>query len=255
MNAIIIEDEHAAVHNLKYHLSHIQTKIKVSKVIDTVTEAINHLRFENNYDIIFMDIHLADGNSFEILSEIKIFTPIIFITAFDQYAIQAFKVNSVDYLLKPIRRKELEFAIQKFLNTKKQTAFSLDQIEEIKSLIIHPTKKYRKSFLIQMADTLTPIAANAFAFFRIKHGQIIGETKDDLSYPIDGKLEDLEKELDPSQFFRVNRQYIIGRSAIQNLSIYFNGRLIVNIVPSPKEKIIVSRANASKLRSWLSRAN
>lgn len=256
MKAVIIEDENSAVLNLEHLLKAIEPHIKIIEVIDTVTDAIDYFQNKSGYDIVFMDIHLADGNSFEILKEIEPVTPIIFTTAFDQYAIQAFKVNSIDYLLKPIQEKELKNAIDKFKQSQSSTqpTFSQEQVKGLLNLLQGQKKTFRQSYLVQKGDTLTPVASKDFAFFFIQNGVVRGTTNENVIYHLDGKLEDIDNELNPEEFFRANRQYLIQRTAIKNLSIYFNGRLIVNTLPKAKEQIIVSKANAPKFKTWLNQA-
>lgn len=251
MRVIIIEDEHSAVLNLEYLLKSIDSNIRIIETIDTVADAIAFFQAEDSFDLIFMDIHLADGNSFEVFQKVEPSAPIIFTTAYDQYAIQAFKVNSIDYLLKPIREEELKNAIDKFKQSQEKSAISPQQIQGLFNLIRDKQKSYRQSFLIQKGDNLIPLATTDFAFFFIQNGVVRGTTNEDVTYHLDGKLEDLENELDPNAFFRANRQYLVRRSAIKNLSIYFNGRLIVNVAPEAKEKIIVSKANAPNFKVWL----
>ena len=251
MKAIIIEDEHSAVLNLEHLLKSIDAKIQIVATMDTVTDAIDFFQKEKSYDVVFMDIHLADGNSFEIFKEVKPRSPIIFTTAYEQYAIKAFKVNSIDYLLKPIQENELKNAIEKLKQTQSQLPISNQQMQGLFNLIQGQKKSYRQSYLVQKGDILTPIASNDFAFFYIQNGVVRGTTIENVTYHLDGKLEDLENDLNPQEFYRANRQYLVQRSAIKNLSIYFNGRLIVNVIPEAKEQIIVSKANAPKFKAWL----
>ena len=251
MRAIIIEDEHSAVLNLEYLLNSIDSSIQIIEVIESVSDAIAFFQKKQFYDLIFMDIHLADGNSFEIFKEVKLTAPVIFITAYDQYAIKAFKVNSIDYLLKPIQENELKNAIEKFKLLRPQRVISINQAQNLFDLIQSQKKSYRQSYLVQRGDTLTPINVNDFAFFFIQNGVVRGTTVENENYHLDGKLEDLENELNPKDFYRANRQYLVQRNAIKNLSIYFNGRLIINMNPKTKEQIIVSKANAPKFKTWL----
>ena len=251
MRAIIVEDEHAAVINLKHLLNNIDPQIEIINVIETVSEAIDYFKNINNYDLLFMDIQLADGNSFEILKAIKPVAPIIFTTAYDQYAIQAFKVNSVDYLLKPIQELELKNALEKFKDSRPKSELSPDQMQGLLNLIQQPTKKYRQSYLVQKGDKLIPIPSKDFSYFFIQNGVVRGTTSQSKTYYLDGKLEDLENELNPNEFYRANRQYLVRRSAIKDLDLYFNGRLIVNVLPEANEQIIVSKANAPKFKAWL----
>ena len=254
MKAIIIEDEQSAADNLRFLLHSLAPDIQIVKSIETVSDAIAFFKESKAYDLVFMDIHLADGNSFEIVREVDPIAPIIFTTAYDQYAIQAFKLNSIDYLLKPIREAELENAILKFKDKQRKTLVSTQQIEALMSLMNTPKKAFRSSFLVQKKDTFIPIASSDFAFFFIQDGVVRGTTTDNQTYSFNEKLEDLESDLDPELFFRANRQYLIQRAAIKSLQTYFNGRLVVNLQPQEKDKIVVSKANASMLKAWLKNA-
>lgn len=254
MKAIIIEDEQSAADNLQFLLQSVAPDIQIIALIETVSEAIDFLKEQDEYDIIFMDIHLADGNSFEIVEEVEPATPIIFTTAYDQYAIKAFKLNSIDYLLKPIREIELKNAINKFRNKYTPPPLTAQQIKDFIDTIKAPKKVFKNSLLVQQKDSLIPIPSQDFTLFYIKHGVVRGITKDHQSYSINQKLEELEYELDPELFFRANRQYLIQRSAIKSLHPYFNGRMLIHIkYPSANEKIIVSKANVNKLKTWLQR--
>lgn len=251
MKAIVIEDEQSAAENLKFLLHSVAPEIQVMQVIETVSDAIAFFKEKRTFDLVFMDIHLADGISFEIFKEVEPSAPIIFTTAYDQYAIQAFKLNSIDYLLKPIRETELKNSILKFKSNHQARLFSTGQIETLISLVNAPEKKYRSSFLIQKNEAFIPVASKDFAFFFIQHGVVRGKTVTDETYSFNEKLEDLEKDLNPELFFRANRQYMIQRSAVKSLQSYFNGRYVVDLDPEPMEEVIVSKANASRLKAWL----
>jgi two-component system LytT family response regulator len=251
MKAIIIEDEQSAAENLSFLLQSVAPDIEVVAAIETVSEAIAFFKENQAYDLVFMDIHLADGNSFEIVQEVEPMAPIIFTTAYDQYAIQAFKFNSIDYLLKPIREAELKHAVLKFRDKHQKPQVSSGQIEALMRLMSSPKKTYKSSFLVQKRETYLPVASGDFAFFFIQNGVVRGTTQENQTYSFHEKLEDLEKDLNPALFFRANRQYLIQRSAIQSLQTYFNGRLVVNLRPPVKEQVIVSKANASRLKAWL----
>lgn len=253
MRAVLVEDEHSAAANLKYLLKSVDSSIQIIEIIETVSDAIDFFKENKDYDLVFMDIHLADGNSFEIVKEVEPSAPIIFTTAYDQYAIKAFKLNSIDYLLKPVREAELKNAILKFKDKHIQTP--MQQIEALMSIINAPKKKFRNSFLVQKKETFIPIASEDFAFFFIQDGVVRGTTKDNQTFSFNEKLEDLEDSLNPEMFFRANRQYLIQRSAIKSLQVYFNGRLLINLQPHAKDQIVVSKTNAAKLKSWLNDAN
>ncbi|MEL6674948.1 MAG: LytTR family DNA-binding domain-containing protein [Bacteroidota bacterium] len=251
MKAILVEDEQSAAANLKYLLAFVAPDIQIVKCMETVSDAIAFFQDHQDYHLVFMDIHLADGNSFEILKEVEPIAPIIFTTAYDQYAIQAFKVNSIDYLLKPIREQELRHALQKLRNRQPLPLISSQQIEATLSLIQANQKTFRRSFLVQKGETFFPVSVREFAYFFIQHGIVKGVARDQTTYHLDEKLEDLVSELDPDVFFRANRQFILQRSAIASLQAYFNGRLVVNLKPSPTTEVIVSKANAARFKAWL----
>ncbi|MEL6864218.1 MAG: LytTR family DNA-binding domain-containing protein [Bacteroidota bacterium] len=254
MKAILIEDEQSAAANLEFLLKAVEPNIQIMESIETVSDAIAFFRKDQDYDLIFMDIHLADGNSFEIVKEVEPKAPIIFTTAYDQYAIQAFKLNSIDYLLKPIREIELKNALLKFKANRDKSLIAAHQIEAlIKTIKVSP-KAFRSSFLVQRKDTFFPIAAKEFTYFYIQNGVVKGTTREGMTFSLNEKLEVLESDLDPHLFFRVNRQFLVQRSAVKSLQNYFNGRLIVNVQPTTKEQIIVSKANASRFKVWLNDA-
>ncbi len=250
MKVLIIEDEQAAAENLSYFLKSIDTSIEIVKVIDTIKEAVAFFKEEIVIELVFMDIHLADGISFEIFEQVQVQTPVIFTTAYDQYAIKAFKVNSVDYLLKPIDEEELKQAIDKYKGTQQEELVAV-QFQEMLKLLKGEQKNYKNAYLVQQRDTLIPLQVSEIAYATIDSGIVKVVTKANKSYILDKKLEELESELNPAHFFRANRQFIIGREAIENLQLYFNGKLILNISPKPKEQIVISKAKAPQLKSWM----
>ena len=250
MKVVIVEDELAASDNLTYLLQKIDPNIQVIKVLDTVRSAVQFFSQSQDMELVFMDIHLADGLSFEIFDQVSIDVPVIFTTAYDQYALKAFKVNSIDYLLKPIDEDELAKAIVQFRDQfQEQQGISGNQIQGLLNLI--QTKTYKTTFLANQRDQLIPLKVEKLAYFRIDTGVVKGITFDNLSYALDYKLEDLENELDPSKLYRVNRQYIIHREAISNIKFHFNGKLIVSVNPVCGERIMVSKAKASDFKTWM----
>jgi len=251
MKVIIVEDEIAASENLAFILNSINPEIKVLKVLDSVKSAVAYFSETTEAELVFMDIHLADGISFEIFDQVTINTPIIFTTAYDQYAIQAFKVNSVDYLLKPINEEELSEAIAKHENASKQGQPIDDQIQGMLKLIQTKSKAYKTTYLVQKRDELIPIKTTDIAYFYIDTGIVKAMTFNNQLYTISKKLEDIEVELNPDNFHRVNRQSIINKSAIVNIKFYFNGKLIVNTNPKFAERIVVSKAKASSFKDWV----
>ncbi len=251
MKVIIVEDEITASDQLSLLLKEININIEVIKVLDSVKGAIAYFSEPNEAQLIFMDIHLADGIAFEIFKKIKIKTPIIFTTAYDQYAIKAFKVNSIDYLLKPIDEEELSEAIQKFKLLSVDSQLLNTRVENVLQLLKTNSKSYKSTYLVHHRDELLPIKTVDIAYFYIDTGIVKAFTLENKMYIIDKKLEDIEDELDPEVFNRVNRQFIINRNAIENIKQYFNGKLIVNINPIAKERIVVSKAKATVFKKWV----
>ncbi len=251
MRVVILEDEKTAAENLKYLLTEIDQSIYVESVLDTVSGAVDYFSKDHDCELAFFDIHLADGNSFEIFDKVQINVPLIFTTAYDEYALKAFKVNSVDYLLKPIDEEELAEAIDKFKSSKHNYQLT-DELRQILKNLNQPSKKFKSSFLVPFRDMLIPLDVNEIAYFTIDLGITKAITFDNKTYIIDEKMEDIEACLNPDQFFRANRQFIIQKRAIANLTIYFNGKLILNIEPKPAERIIISKAKAPILKSWIS---
>lgn len=250
MKVILVEDEIAAIDNLTYLLNKIDSTIEIIAIIDSVSGAIDLLSKPHEAELIFMDIHLADGISFEIFEKVQINTPVIFTTAYDQYALKAFKVNSIDYLLKPIDKEELLDAVQKFKSQKKPTNID-DQLKGLLSLIKTSEKTYKSTYLVHFKNELLPVKTHDFAYFYIDSGLVKGKTFKNETYTLDKKLEDLEEELNPDLFYRSNRQYIINKEAIESISFYFNGKLIVKVNPAATERIVVSKAKATDLKRWM----
>ncbi|PCI10181.1 MAG: DNA-binding response regulator [Flavobacteriaceae bacterium] len=251
MKVIIVEDEIAASENLAYLLNEIDSTIKVVKVLDSVKSAVNYFSKPTDADLVLMDIHLADGISFEIFDQVDLKIPVIFTTAYDQYAIKAFKVNSVDYLLKPIDEEELSEALEKFDSQKVPVSTSNNQIEGLLSLIKNQNEQFKTTFLVRTRDELKPILTENIAILYLDTGMIKAITFDNKKYTIDGKLEDVESELNPKIFYRVNRQMILQKKAIVSIKFYFNSKLIVITNPKFKERIVVSKAKATAFKNWM----
>lgn len=250
MKVIIIEDELAASDNLAYLLRAIDPAIEIIKVLDSVATSVEFLSKPTEAQLIFMDIHLADGISFEIFDQVKIDRPVIFTTAYDQYALKAFKVNSIDYLLKPIDDDELSEALKQFREQKNNGQANV-QMEGLLSLIKERTKTYKTSYLLNQRDQLVPLKTENIAFFFIDTGVVKVISSDNRSFSLDTKLEDIAHELDPANFYRINRQFIVNKNAISNIKFYFNGKLTVSVEPKHNERIIVSKAKAPEFKNWM----
>ena len=254
MNAVIVEDEFAAAQNLERLLMSIDSTIDIIAILQNVDESIEWFSINPLPDVVFMDIHLADGDSFSIFKSVEIRCPIIFTTAYDQYALKAFEVNSIDYLLKPISKKSLEKALDKLKNFAPNHNNS-EVITQIMKSINQFSKHRKKNFLIPYKDKLIPVSSDdiAFIYSQNKKAEIICFNKRD--YMMDTSLDDFLKQLDPDLFFRANRQFIISHKAITDMSTWFDGKLAVNLsLPTP-ERIIVSRARAGEFKKWYMRTD
>lgn len=251
MNVVIVEDEVPAYENLAFLLNNIDTDIQIVKVLDKVSSAISFFNTETKFDLVFMDIHLGDGLSFEIFDHVKLNAPVIFTTAYDQYALQAFKVNSVDYLLKPILESELKFALDKFKNNHQSILK-----EQLVNELIHDLRKkshnYKSTFLVYKKDALIPVKTKDFAYFKIDLGIINGVTFNSVTYIINGTMDELEQELDPEIFYRANRQFIIQKLSVKKINLSFNGKLSIETQPQSDEKIIISKAKSKEFKLWMS---
>lgn len=250
MTTIIIEDEKPAARLLCRKLEKLN--ITVGVMLHSVEEAINWFSVNEHPDLIFLDIQLSDGLSFEIFEKVAIKSAIIFTTAYDEYALRAFKLNSIDYLLKPIDEDDLEVAVSKFAaRLPKKELLQLD-FEQIKRMLSNPFEKnYKKRFTIKIGQHLKVISVDEIeCFFSENKGTYI-HTFDNREYLIESTLEVLEQELDASAFFRISRKFIIPLKAIKEIVVYSNSRLKV-ILPSYKaEEVIVSREKVSSFKTWI----
>lgn len=253
MRAIIIEDEKLPAEALEKLLSRIAPDIRVEAVLQTIEESVEWFAGHSMPDLAFMDIHLADGSSFAIFEQTEVVCPIIFITAYDKYALKAFEVNSVDYLLKPVTQESLERAISKFRKAL-PAHNAIDQKEVIKQLthaLAEKNRSYKSSILIPHRDRLIPISAEDIAYIFIDSKQVKLITLDEKSYVVENSLDELSSQLNPQDFYRANRQYIIARKAVKNLSIWFGNRLAVNLITPTPERILISRTHVREFKDWI----
>ncbi|WP_297333468.1 LytTR family DNA-binding domain-containing protein [Flavobacterium sp.] len=250
MNVIIIEDEKPAARLLQRKLQKLDIQAQV--MLHSVEEAIEWFNNNTHTDLIFLDIQLSDGLSFEIFDNITINSAVIFTTAYDEYALRAFKLNSIDYLLKPIDEEELALAIDKYRQHRpQQQNLSLD-FEEIKKMLVNPIEKsYKKRFAIKMGQHLKMINTDdAECFFSENKGTYI-HTTDNRDYLLETTLEQLEAELDPARFYRVSRKHIINVDAVKDIVVYTNSRLKVVLPTYTEDEVIVSRERVNAFREWL----
>lgn len=248
MRIIIIEDEAAAYMNIKNILSRIDPRIEILDHFDTVVDSVTWLRSHSMPDLIFMDIQLADGSSFNIFECVTIEVPIIFTTAYDQYAIKAFEVNSIDYLLKPITLESVRKALDKYnrLNPVaiRQHASQIDQLVW--------NSEYLKRILVPFKDRILPIKTEAIAYFYNTNGESSVMTREGQSYVIGKSLDTLMVKLDPTCFFRVNRQFILSKEVIDSFTIWFDSRLRINLSLPTSEPVFVAKNKAAEFKAWLS---
>lgn len=251
MNAIIIEDEKLSAEHLGNLLVKIDPGIHILGIYDSIKQSINAFKSGLKADILFLDVQLADGLSFEIFGEIQVDTPIIFTTAYDEYAIRAFKLNSVDYLLKPIGIDELKAALDKFKKFNK-TDYSrmLDNIVNSYGFI---KKQYKSRFMIKIGENIVSVKTGDIAHFIFEDGIVLLSTSTNHQYPVDFTLEQLEAMLDPSEFFRINRKVIININSIQKTGTYFNSRLKITSSMLHDDSSIVSRERVNDFKEWLGR--
>ncbi len=247
---LIVEDERIAADHLEKMLLSIDNSFLILNKTESVRETVSWLQ-NNQVDLIFLDIQLSDGISFSIFEQINIKTPVIFTTAYDQYALKAFKTNSIDYLLKPIDKSELELSIKKYkeLSHNKQNQINInDIIQQFKKPV-----EYQSRFLIYAGQKIKTIKTSDIAYFYISEKGIFICTRDDKHYAIDFTMEKLEEMLDPLYFFRINRQFIIHIDAIENMFPYSKSRIKVELRPSSAMEAIVSFNNAHDFKKWLNR--
>ncbi|MCE7994843.1 MAG: response regulator transcription factor [Roseivirga sp.] len=251
MNVLIFEDEKLASERLVELLKELRPSMQVVASVKSVEAAVLWLENNEQPDLIISDIQLLDGTSFEIFSQVQVACPVIFTTAYDQYAIKAFEVNSVDYLLKPIGQDKLAAAIEKFeAKASSGNAAGFD-IEQIRSLLSSNTPEYKSRFLVKVGQRIRaiPIEKVAYFFSRDKLTYIV--TFENQKYPIDQTLEELEGLINPREFFRVNRKFVVHFNSVADIHPYFKGRVKLGLSPHTDEEIVVSSEKTPVFKRWL----
>lgn len=250
MRIIIIEDEKPAARLLQRKVEKLG--LQVETMLNSVEEAFQWFNSNQHPDLIFLDIQLSDGLSFEIFEKIEIKSAVIFTTAFDEYALRAFKLNSIDYLLKPIDEEELEIAISKFKNQFQKSSISSLDFEAIKRMLVNPTEKtYKQRFTIKIGEHLKMISIDEVECFYSENKGTYLHTVDNRDYLLDNTLEQLETELNPKNFFRVSRKFIIPLKTIKDIMVYSNSRLKVILPTYKADEVIVSRERVNDFKIWL----
>lgn len=250
MKIIIIEDEKPAARLLQRKLEKLGYTIQT--LLHSVEESINWFENNSHPDLIFLDIQLSDGLSFEIFDKIEIKSPIIFTTAYDEYALRAFKLNSIDYLLKPIDEDELESAISKFQNQFQKNAVANLDFEAIKKMLVNPVQKeYKTRFSVKIGNQIKVVLIDEIECFYSENKGTYLHTIDNRDYLLDCSLEQLEAELNPDSFYRISRKFIIPLQSIKEIQVHTNSRLKI-ILPTYKEdEVIVAREKVSDFKAWI----
>lgn len=247
MRAVIIEDETAAARNLSGMLREMAPDIEVCAMLESIADSVSWLKTNKHPDVLFMDIHLADGDSFRIFDLVDIECPIIFTTAYDQYALKAFSVNSVDYLLKPIVQEELSRALNKL---RRQTPQERTEIRQKIENIVQ--SEHPKSFLVQVKDRIIPLKIEDIAYFYTAEERVWAYTSEGVPYVVGKPLDKLMNMLPSAEFYRANRQFIVARRAVQDVTVWFGSRVAVNVKPEAPERIVVSKERSGEFKRWLS---
>ena len=244
MNIVIIEDETPAYKRLAKLVEETMPGAEIAAHLDSVADA--KIWFENHPmpGLIFMDVHLADGSAFDLLKLVKIDAPIIFTTAYDQYAIDAFKASSIDYLLKPLKKDDMRAALQKLDGFKK-----LFTDEEAN--VATPVSEYKTRFIIRFGEHIKTLMADEIAYCYSENKATLARTFEGRTFPMDHNLDALQGMLNPHQFFRINRQYLINLKAIEDMKAHTKARVIVTLRPAVKEPPVVSSERAADFKSWL----
>ncbi|HQW26907.1 MAG TPA: LytTR family DNA-binding domain-containing protein [Saprospiraceae bacterium] len=252
MNILIVEDEALSARRLKTMVTEMDPTYRVLDITESVRKTVQWLQSHPSPDLMLMDIELTDGKSFDIFEQITVKCPVIFVTAYDEYAIKAFKVNSIDYLLKPIKLEELARSMDKLRQLQQQYTQGSGGLN-IQSLLqaFEKHASYRERFLIKQADRLLPIETTDIAYFQTSEKVNYIHTFDNNTYAIDQPLDEIEKTLDPKKFFRANRQFIVSAAAVEKIHFWFSSKLKVDLRPKSSEDVMISREKAMAFRTWL----
>jgi DNA-binding LytR/AlgR family response regulator len=253
MTILIIEDEPQAANRLETLILAVRPGSSIVGKLDSVKRAVAWLQTNPAPDIVFMDIQLADGLSFEIFTQVTVSSPVIFTTAYNEYALKAFKVNSIDYLLKPVDDDELNGAFKKFDSLVRQPAAAGKVMESIEYAMQMLTKKYKERFVLKVGEHLKSVEVKDILFFYSLDKATFAHTADGRKHILDFTLDQLEGLLNPDRFFRINRKYIVATDSIQDMISYTNSRLKLALKTSDDDDIIVARERVQPFKEWLDR--
>ena len=246
MKALLIEDETAAARNLAAVLREVAPGVQIVATLESVAESIEWLRSNPQPDLLFMDIHLADGDSFRIFDAVEITAPVIFTTAYDRYALEAFKVSSIDYLLKPINADDVRRALEKLRRL--TSGERLDYGSRVRSLA---AQRQEEVFLVRVRDRIIPLQRDRIAYCYTSNEKVTACGFDGETYPLDKTLEALQALLPERDFFRANRQFIVARRAVKEIAVWFGSRLTLHLTVDTPERIVISKARVPEFKTWL----
>jgi two-component system, LytTR family, response regulator len=249
MKVIIIEDEKPAAEKLLKAIQKTDASVEVSAILTNVKDTVEWLQQNPMPDLLFMDIQLSDGLSFKIFEKINISSPVIFCTAFDEYWQEAFEHNSIDYLLKPVKQEKLETAINKYDKLKQHFAAGFQQLQQWQQ---QPAGNgYKKRFLVKRGTDYISVKTEDIAYFYAAHKLVCMVDNRGQKFILDQSLADIEKQLDPVQFYRVNRKYLIQLTAIKKIKTYPKSKLQLEVEPAINEDIVISQENVSAFKEWM----
>jgi two-component system, LytTR family, response regulator LytT len=254
MKILIVEDEELAVKKLQKTLAAVDAAAEVVGITDSIQGTVNWLNENDQPDLILMDIELADGQSFEIFNLVEMKCPVVFTTSYDEYALKAFKVNTIDYLLKPVQKEELEAALNKYRKLHSHTNagadFNMDNLVKELQRKLQP-KEYRKRFLVKLAQKLVSIEVDDICFFYSDGRLNFFKTKDNKKFVVDYTMDELEEMLDPTQYFRISRSFYVSVNSVEKIDDYFGNRIILTLQPGVDKEAIVSREKVTDFKKWM----
>lgn len=249
MRTIIIEDEKPAAQKLQKALQQCPVKVEVIAVLTTVEGAVNWLNQNQPPELIFMDIELGDGLSFKVFDAVQVHCPVIFTTAFDEYWQEAFEHNSIDYLLKPVRQDKLEAALNKYVKLRQYFAINYQGLKNWQSQVQNGA--YKKRFLVKRAADYISVKTEEIAYFYAAHKLVCLVDSKGQKYILDQSLSEIESQVDPATFHRVNRKFLVNMSAIKRIKAYPKSKLLLEIDPPISEEVIISQENVAEFKQWM----
>ncbi|HMJ47142.1 MAG TPA: LytTR family DNA-binding domain-containing protein [Ferruginibacter sp.] len=255
MNILIVEDEELAVKKLIKTLQAVDDTAVIAGVSDSIKSTVEWLQANPEPDLILMDIELADGQSFEIFNLISLKSPVVFTTSYDEYALKAFKVNSIDYLLKPVQKDELAAALHKYKEVKNaytgaKESFNMENLVKELQEKLQP-KEYRRRFLVKLGSKLVSIEVEDIAYFYSDGRLNFFKTRDNKKFVVDYTMDELENMLSPDEYFRISRSFYVSLSSIDRMDDYFGNRIILGLVPAVDKEALVSREKVSEFKKWM----